>query len=82
MERLVRAGCTVGEYVGDGQGETESVVAQSDKVGDSGNEQSTIDDNEDQQPLLILYDCETTGFSIYTDHIIDIASKVIASPFP
>ncbi len=35
-----RAGCTVGEYVGDdGQGETESVVAQShveeiDEVGD------------------------------------------------
>ncbi len=83
-----RAGCTVGEYVGDdGQGETESVVAQShveeiDEVGDSGDEQSTTDDNEDQQPLLILYDCETTGFSIYTDHIIDIASKVIASPVP
>ncbi len=87
MERLVRAGCTVGEYVGDGQGETESVVAQShveeiDEVGDSGDEQSTTDDNEDQQPLLILYDCETTGFSMYTDHIIDIAAKVIASPVP
>ncbi len=39
MERLAQAGCTVGEYVGDGQGETESVVSQShveeiDEVGD------------------------------------------------
>ncbi len=29
-----------------------------------------------------FYDCETTGFSIYTYHIIDIAAKVIASPVP
>ncbi len=87
MDRLAGAGCTVGEYVGDGQGETESVVAQShaeklDEVGDSANEQSTADDTEDQQPLLILFHCETTGFSIYTDHIIDIAAKVIGSPVP
>ena len=33
-------------------------------------------------PLLFLYDCETTGLSIYNDHITDIASKVIACPVP
>ncbi len=87
MDRLAGAGCTVGEYVGDGQGETESVVGLShgeeiDEVGDGGDEQSTADDIEDQQPLLILFDCETTGFSIYTNHITDIAAKVIASPVP
>ncbi len=87
MERLAGAGCTVGEYVGDGQGETGSLAAHShveelDEVGDSGDEQSSDYDMEDQQPLLILFDCETTGFSIYNDHIIDIAAKVIASPVP
>ena len=34
----------------------------------------------DAEPLLFLYDCETTGLSIYNDHITDIASKVIACP--
>ena len=36
----------------------------------------------DAEPLLFLYDCETTGLSIYNDHITDIASKVIACPVP
>ena len=32
---------------------------------------------DDMQPLLIFYDCETTGGSIYDDNIIEIAAKVI-----
>lgn len=31
-------------------------------------------------PLLILYDCETTGFSIYDEHIIEVAAKIINCP--
>jgi len=87
MERLAGAGCTVGEYVGDGQGQAESFPAQphaevmNEECG-SDDEQNAADDNEDQQPLLVLFDCESTGFSIYNDHIIDIAAKVIASPVP
>ena len=36
----------------------------------------------DEHPLLIFYDCETTGLSIYNEHLTDIAAKVIASPVP
>ena len=85
MATLVEAGCAVGEYVGDGHGETESslVEAPTEEVDvtddDEEEEQSTADD---QHPLLVLFDCETTGFSIYNDHIIDIAAKIIASPVP
>ena len=41
------------------------------------------DENEtgsEDHPLLILYDCEATGFSVYSDHITDIGAKVIAAP--
>ncbi len=38
--------------------------------------------SSDAEPLLFLYDCETTGLSDYNDHITDIAAKVIASPVP
>jgi len=44
------------------------------------------DDNTDLEggdfPLFILFDCETTGFSIYSDHITEIGAKVIASLIP
>ena len=37
----------------------------------------------DSHPLLIMFNCETTGFSIYSDHITDIAAtKVVTSPVP
>ena len=35
---------------------------------------------DDTHPLLILFDCETTGLSIYADHITDIAAKVVDPP--
>ena len=31
-------------------------------------------------PLLIFYDCEATGGSIYDDNIIEIVAKVIGEP--
>ena len=34
----------------------------------------------DAHPLLFFFDCETTGLSIYNDHITEIAAKVIAVP--
>lgn len=37
------------------------------------------DSSGDAHPLLFLYDCETTGFSIYNEHITDM---IIASPVP
>jgi len=40
----------------------------------------TPDDSDDSQPLLILYDSETTGLSIYREQIIEIAAKIIACP--
>ena len=31
-------------------------------------------------PLLVLFDCETTGLSIYSDHITDVVAKVLSPP--
>ena len=31
-------------------------------------------------PLLFLYDCESTGLSIYKEHIIEIAAEVVDPP--
>ena len=92
METLREMGCAVGEYVGDGQGESESAVttpqeADLDPVDvdpevDDQSLDEEKDSSDDAHPLLIFYDCETTGFSIYDDHITDMAAKVIASPVP
>ena len=35
---------------------------------------------DDMHPLLIFYDCEATGGSIYDDNIIEVAAKVIGVP--
>ena len=48
--------------------------------------QCAVEDDDDKYevddpgPLLILYDCETTGLSIYSEHITHIAAKVIDPP--
>ena len=88
-------GCTVGEYVGDGQGELESTLKTVDTgpvdVEPEGDDQHSEEDKDedkyvdasetdDSHPLLTMFDCETTGISIYSDHITDIAAKVVASP--
>ena len=101
METLRRVGCTIGEYVGDGRGEADtmspstvnpsSVVnspvdadpvveyqsAEGDEDDGDGDDKCGVDDT---RPLLILYDCETTGLSIYSEHITDIAAKVFDPP--
>ncbi len=75
MEALGRLGNVVGVYAGDGQGEVESVTeAEMVAVGaDVGIRDLLIEQNEesseDAHPLLFLYDCETTGLSIYSNHI-------------
>jgi len=35
---------------------------------------------DDMHPLLLFYDCEATGGSIYDDNIIEIVAKVIGVP--
>ena len=90
MGALQSLGNEVGEYVGDGQGdvETESstppveVVDADSDVDDTSIEQDGGDSSDGAQPLLVLYDCETTGFSIYNDHIIEIAAEIVDCPLP
>ncbi len=80
-----------GEYVGDGQGEvdkTESAIDTSTNVLDTELQCAADQDDEDEssgdvsesRPLLILYDCETTGPSIYSDHLTNLGAKVIQPP--
>ena len=82
------AGATVGEYVGNGQGEETERTEIEDKCDEDA--EPVVDDNEcedtsgvssdDANPLLMFYDCETTGFSIYSEHITEIAAKVVGVP--
>ena len=92
METLRGLGNAVGEYIGDGQGESGSdaqaaqAAALVDENAEPGVDDQLIDEEEDlsdnPHPLLFFYDCETTGFSIYDDHITEIAAKVVACPIP
>ena len=97
METIRGLGCTVGEYVGDGKGDSESMTQKSpatdmddmdaddlgvDQLIDEEEEEEEEDSTDNAYPLLIFYDCETTGFSIYNEHVTDIAAKVIDSPVP
>ena len=41
---------------------------------------SVIEERGSRRDLLFLYDCETTGLSVYSDHIIEIAAELINSP--
>ena len=87
MQQLRSAGATVGEYVGNGQGETEHTETE-DKYDDAESvvddhhecEDTSVGSSDDANPLLIFYDCETTGFSIYSEHITEIAAKVVGVP--
>lgn len=96
MEVLQGLGNIVGNYAGDGQGEAESVsqavnmdvdvdadvdadVGADSGVDDLSMEQSK-ESSDDVKPLLFLYDCETTGLSIYNDHIIEIAAELVDCP--
>lgn len=90
METLRGLGSAVGAYVGDGLGEsdvttqvptaTDPDVVDADIEDDD--EEEDQDDNNAAYPLLFFYDCESTGFSIYHDHLTEIAAKVVLSPVP
>lgn len=94
MENMRGIGCVVGQYVGDGQGDSENTAAVPSLTNvDTLDAQHDSDDyqlpdnmeeegshGDDEIPLLILYDCETTGFSVHNEHITDIAAKVIGCP--
>ena len=92
MESMRAAGCEVGVYVGNGQGETDTHMEELTSVHLDGDNPSPSDDElpgevddgcgDDCVPLFILYDCESTGFSIYSDHITDIAAMVLHPPVP
>lgn len=93
MATLRSVGCTVGAYVGDGRGEEEvcesAPVSSMDIVpgiqyvvsGDESMEQD-CQELDGTRPLHFLFDCETTGLSIYADHITDIGAKVLNPPVP
>ena len=86
MKRLQGNTCIVCEYVRDGHGVSTSVGSEGrtldagpeverqelEKVADDDDENETWSEDH---PLLILYDCEATGFSVYSDHIADIGPK-------
>ena len=38
------------------------------------------DITDDAHPLLFFFDIETTGLSIYEDHIVELAAKVVGVP--
>lgn len=87
MQQLCGAGYTVGEYVGDSKGDTEGTEPEAgspdtEPVVDDQHERNDEDDaieegsSKDANPLIFFYDCETTGFSIYTENITEIAAKV------
>ena len=90
MEQLHCAGATIGEYVGNGQGEierteTEKCDEDAEPVDDDRECEDTSGGSSDNaNPLLMFcvmfYDCETTGFSIYSEHITEIAAKVVGVP--
>ena len=94
METLCSSGCVVGEYVGDGRGDKED--GQEDTATDVSADvdaQPVVDDQWDggvddrsvsdvSQPLYFIYDCETTGLSIYQDHITEIAAEVVSAVLP
>ena len=98
MEKLRGVGCIVGEYIGDVQGDHDSATVNSPAVEDGpvdadpgvDHQESEGDDDEegdesgreDSYFLLVFFDSETTWFSIYSDHITDIAAKMVASPVP
>ena len=85
MERLKGIGHAVGEYKGDGQGETEDLdmcqsLPDAEPDVDDNPEEENEDSSDDAHPLSFFYDCETTGFSIYDEHVVEVAAKVVGVP--
>ena len=47
---------------------------------DLDHDQNLIESDSETTPLLIFFDIETTGLSIYDDHITEMAAKVLGMP--
>lgn len=88
MSSLAVLGEAVGEYSGHGQGELEDSTQpedmdEMDEDGDYTSDtpmdtsDTTNDTTSDAKPLYIFFDIETTGLSIYDDHVTEIAAKVV-----
>ncbi len=80
MGSLKDVGCAVGEYVGDGKGEDGTDPLDDAAEADLPDSHDTDDRNEHGStslPLLVFYDCEATGLSTYSEHLTDIAAKVL-----
>ena len=86
MQRLRAVGHATGHYMGNGQGDIEDDDSVSPAISEvrlhEDISESVINTEQDadsavSQPLLFFYDCETTGLSIYDDHITEIAAKPI-----
>ncbi|KAF3980752.1 MAG: hypothetical protein HFP76_00470 [Methylococcales symbiont of Iophon sp. n. MRB-2018] len=90
MEALQGSGNIVAEYgQGEMEGEMEDEVSMNaflaDVMADADLHVEEVDDqcatsSGNAHPLLVLFDCETTGLSIYHDHIIEIAAEVLECP--
>lgn len=48
--------------------------------GQEDGEEEEDDGTDNAQPLHFFYDCETTGLSIYSEHLTEIAAKVVGVP--
>ena len=72
-----------------------TVIEEKDVVGDEEDQSFGDEDNpdeleevsagvdgpsSDELPLLFFFDCESTGGSMYSDHIIEVGAKVVAVP--
>ena len=90
MGALQGLGSAVGEYSGGGQGELESdnvaKAVAADDVEDYVDVESRFAEegsfSDDLHPLMFFYDCETTGLSIYNDHIIELAAEIAGCTMP
>ena len=95
MVTLRDSGCATAEYVGlSGTAEATSstVTEQRDMIGEEEDQPSedegkfeevSVDvslPSSDALPLLFFFDCESTGGSMYNDHIIEVGAKVVAVP--
>ncbi len=78
-------------YVGNGQGEDEATTCDGPTEDDlpdveHGYQYPATTNNEcdidHKKSLTIIYDCETTGLSVYREHITEIAAKVVNPPVP
>ena len=80
MENLLCLGQAVGEYRGNGQGEEEEPSNLPDAEPIIDEQEENEDSGDNTHPLYFFFDCETTGLSIYNDHMTELAAKTIGVP--